>query len=64
MLDTKRPELRGFFTPFYTTIVQVFPASWGVISHMLVFATPSSTVHNTKTWILTTEAILVLAACS
>ena len=32
---------------------------------MLVLATQSSTVHNTKnTWILTIEAILVLAACS
>ena len=41
----------GIFTPFYTAIVvlyQAFPASWGIISHMLVLATPSSTVHKTK----------------
>ena len=45
-------------TPYYTAIVvhfQTFPASWwgvggggGVISHMLILATPSSNVHNTK----------------
>ena len=63
----KEACLKGFVTPLYTAIVvlsQAFPTSWGIISHMLVLATPSSTVHKTKTWILTTEAILVLAACS
>ena len=47
-LDTKR---RQIVTPFYIATVvlfQVFPASWGVISHLLVLATSSSTVHNTK----------------
>ena len=50
-LDTKRPVERGFVTTFYTANVvlfQAFPASWGIISHMLVLATPSLTVHNTK----------------
>ena len=43
VLDTKRPVKRGFVTPFYTTIALLFqalPASWGIISHMLVLATP------------------------
>ena len=29
-------------------LFQAFPASWGIISRMLVLATPSSTVHKTK----------------
>ena len=36
----------------------------GMFSHMPVIATPSSTVNNTNTWIITTETILDLAACS
>ena len=38
----------GFVTPFYTAIVVFFKLHGGIISHMLVLATPSSTVHNTK----------------
>ena len=40
-----------FVTPFYIAIVvlfQAFPVSWGIIGHLLVLATPYSTVHNTK----------------
>ena len=36
----------GFVTP--VVFFQAFPGSWGIISHMIVLATPSSTVHNTK----------------
>ena len=36
----------------------------GMVSHMQVLATHFSTVHNTNTWFLTSETILVLAGCS
>ena len=53
-------------SPYYPVSVVLFQLHGGMVSHMEILATPSSTVHNTKlnTWILTTEAILVLAACS
>ena len=38
-LDTNRPVERGF---------RLFQLQGGIISHMLVIATPSSTVHNTN----------------
>ena len=46
-----------------STNVVLFQLHGDMVTHMQVLATPSSTVHNT-TWIPTTEAILVLAACS
>ena len=36
----------------------------GMVSHMQVLTTLSSNVIKLNTWILTTKAILVLAACS
>ena len=51
-------------SPYYPASVVLFQFHGGMVSHVQVLATPSSTVHNTNTWILTTEAILVLAACS
>ena len=50
--------------PFYPASAVLFMLHRGMISHMPVLATPSSTVNNTNTWILTTETILDLAACS
>ena len=47
---------------FYSASVVLFQLHGGMVSHMQALATPSSTVHNT--WILTTESISVLAACS
>ena len=49
-------------SPFYSASVVFFQLHGGMVSHMQALATPSSTVHNT--WILTTESISVLAACS
>ena len=49
-------------SPYYSARVVLFQLHGGMVSHMQAFATPSSTVHNT--WILTTESISVLAACS
>ena len=43
---------------FYSASEVLFQLHGGMVSHMQVLATPSSTVHST--WILTTE---VLAAC-
>ena len=66
-LDTKVPVDKGFFTPSHRAIVvplQAYTASWGIISHMLVLATPSSNVQILNTWILTTESISVLSAYS
>ena len=48
-------------SPLYSASVVVFQLHGGWVSHMQALATPS-TVHNT--WILTTESISVLAACS
>ena len=57
--------VRGFLkympSPLYSASVVVFQLHGGWVSHMQALATPS-TVHNT--WILTTESISVLAACS
>ena len=50
-------------SPFYPASVVLFMLHRGM-SHMQVLATPSSTVNNTNAWILTTETILDLAACS
>ena len=50
-LDSRGLSKRGFVSPFYIAIVKyfhAFPASWGIISHLLVLATQSWTVHNTK----------------
>ena len=61
-----QPWVRGFLrykpSPFYSASVVLFQLHEGMVSHMQALATPSSTVHNT--WILTTESISVLAACS
>ena len=54
--------LRYMPSPFYSASVLLFQLHVGMVSHMQALATPSSTVHNT--WILTTESISVLAACS
>ena len=54
-------------SPLYPASVVFFQLHGCMISLMQVFATPSSTAHNSKysfSWILTTESILVLAACS
>ena len=48
-------------SPLYSASVVVFQLHGGWVSYMQALATPS-TVHNT--WILTTESISVLAACS
>ena len=68
-LDTKgpvEPWVKGFLrympSPFYSASVVLFQLHGGTVSHMQALAIPSSTVH--KTWILTTESISVLAACS
>ena len=51
--------------PVYPASVVLFQLHVRVmVSHMQVLVTPSSSVHNTNTWILTTKNILVLAACS
>ena len=42
-------------SPFYSASEVLFQLHGGMVSHMQVLATPSSTVHNT--WILTTESI-------
>ena len=47
--------------PLYSASVVLFQLHGGWVSHMQALATPS-TVQNT--WILTTESISVLAACS
>ena len=53
--------LRYMPSPFYSG--SVLSSFMGVmVNHMQALATPSSTVYNT--WILTTESISVLAACS
>ena len=48
-------------SPLYSASLVVFQLHGGWVSHMQALATPS-TVHNT--WILTTESISVLAACT
>ena len=48
-------------SPFYPSSVVLFQLYGGIVSHMQVITTHFSTVY---TWILTSEAILVLAACS
>ena len=48
-------------SPFYLESVVLHG---GMVSHMQVLATLTSTLHNINSWILTTEGILVLAACS
>ena len=57
--------VRGFLkympSPLYSASVVVFQLHGGWVSHMQALAA-HSTVHNT--WILTTESISVLAACS
>ena len=61
-----QPWVKGFLrympSPFYSASVVLFQLYGGMVSHMQALATPSSTVHNT--WILNTESISVLAACS
>ena len=49
-------------SPFYSASVALFQLHGGMVSHMQALATPSSTIH--ITWILTSERISVLAACS
>ena len=49
-------------SPLYSANVVLFQLCGGMVSHMQALATPSSTVHNT--WILITQSISVLAACS
>ena len=49
---------------FYSASVVLFQLHGIVVRHKPVLAIPSSTVHILKTWILITETILVLAACS
>ena len=67
-LHCSQPWERGFVRympfPFYPSSVVLFQLHGGMVSHMQVLATPSSTVHILNTWIITTESILVLAACS
>ena len=45
-LDTKRPVTTP--SPFYPASVVLFQLHGGIVNHMQVFPTPSSTVHNTK----------------
>ena len=45
-LDTKRPIASP--SPFYPASVVLFQLHGGMVSHMQVLPTPSSTVHNTK----------------
>ena len=54
--------LRYMPSPFYSASVAVFQLYGGMVSHMQALATPSSTIH--ITWILNSERISVLAACS
>ena len=49
--------------PFYPASVVLFQLNGGMVSHMQVLATPSSTVNNTKYLDPTTETILVFATC-
>ena len=49
-------------SPFYSASVVFFQLHGSMVSHMQELATPSSTLHNT--WIVTTESISVLGACS
>ena len=49
-------------SPFYSASEVLFQLHVGMVSHMQALATPSSTVH--ITWILTSESISVLDACS
>ena len=52
-------------SPFCPASIVLFQLHEGMVSHMQVLATPSSTVHIIlNTWILTTKTIVVLAACS
>ena len=70
-LDTRRPVepvlWKGicyvYAISFLSSKCSAFPASLGH-GQLQVLATPSSTLHNINTWILTTEIILSLAACS
>ena len=63
-LDIKsQPWVKGFMpSPFYSASIVLFQLHGGMVSHNEALATPSSTIHNT--WILTTESISVLGACS
>ena len=40
--------IRYMPSPYYPTSVVLFQLHGGIVSHMQVLATPSSTVHNTK----------------
>ena len=40
--------LKGYCYSFLYSNCSAFPASWGIISHMLLLATPSLTMYNTK----------------
>ena len=64
-LDTKRPVASlvkgGLFISFLSIKCSAFP---GMVSHMQILATYFSTVHNTIDLDLTSETILVLAACT
>ena len=46
--DNNRPVASLTEGPFYTAIVVLFQLHGCLVSHMLVLATPSSTVNNTK----------------
>ena len=48
-------------SPSYPASVVLFQLHGGMVSHLQVLATPSSTVNNTK---YLDEKILVLTACS
>ena len=51
-------------SPFYPSSVVLFQLHKGMVSYMQVLATHFSTVHDINIWIITSETILVLAACS
>ena len=46
-------------SPFYPASVVLFQLNGGIVSHVQVLATPSSTVNN-----ITTESIIVFAISS
>ena len=54
----------GICISFLSSKCSAFQLHGGMGSHMQVLPTPSSTVNNTNTCILTTETILVLLASS
>ena len=51
-------------SPFYSASVVLFQFHGGMVSHMQVLPHPPQLYTILNTWILTTESISVVAACS